>query len=342
MFISSRIGFYPTITAGLYPLSSLKGTIRESRNPENASSTMLQGILEILWDNRTETCVPFVENRVGSTKPIRVDGNGEFGEKYHTSIALLRDQKLRAVVFGPDSQHAKPFLSLFASDRVLSANGAWRKRDCRPASKSTSIYCREPWSIEAAQRWGEIALHAVIGKADEVREFLRKQIAEVLRPAALVWIRRGKYDQKRNSTAESTLQLIEVIKSEGFHPILIGERVAEYLPKFGNLIEFYKDRLFGSEDSICTQLLMLHMLTRDFCVRVSVGMKSGGMDGAGFFFGLRTISFSHCTGKSRIERIAKTIKNFSVIPLDVPRGKMFHRHSETELQNLRSSLRLLP
>lgn len=150
----------------------------ERRNPEDVSLIMLiQGVLSKYCGQSSEMRV-IHGNEVGPTKPIRVDGNGEFGEKYHTAIALLRDQKLRAVVFGPDTHHAKSFLSLFAPDRVLSADGIWRVRDCQPARKSTSIYCREFWIMEAAQRWAEIALHPVI----EIMRHTHAQISVKTRP----------------------------------------------------------------------------------------------------------------------------------------------------------------
>lgn len=277
-----------------------------------------------------------------SRKPIRVDGNGEFGEKYHAAIALLRDPNLKAVVFGPDTHHAEPFLSLFAKGRVSRSNGNLRPQDCLPAHASTHIYCRGNWSQQAAQKWGEKAIMAVGSKCDDVKNFLQNQLGTIHRPTALVWIRQSKYEPGRNSTGLSVAQLIEAVTREGFHPVLIGEKVAQHLAGHGNLIEFYKDKIFSSDNSICTQLLMFSTLVQDFDVRVSIGMKSGGMDGAGLFLGLRTISFAHCTSKSRVEQIAKTIESFSVLPLDESLGKVFHRHTETELQTLCKSLRLIP
>jgi hypothetical protein len=271
------------------------------------------------------------------TKPIRVAGNEEFGEKYHVAIALLRAPELKAYVLGRDIHHAKSFLTVLASGRVDHfEDHTFREDDLRPTRESTDIYCYEKWSADEVQRWREKILKASSSKSAEINDFLAKNLGPPGGDSALIWIRNTEYKPERNSTGRSVTKLIEVVREQGLRPVLVGDPVGEYVEGFGNLIAFFRNKIFDCEESICSQLLMFDALRQNYGVRVSIGMKSGGMDGPGLFLGLPTISFSHCFGDSRVERIAQHIDNFEVVPLDA-RGP-FRQHTPEELARLRRAL----
>jgi hypothetical protein len=272
-----------------------------------------------------------------SQKPIVVAAHKEFGEKYHVGAALLLAPKLRVLVVGPDKHFAVPFLSLLADGRVERIENVPSARSTyHRVSESTGIYCQQ-WSPEAPQRLCEAALKTVRQKETDVMAFLARRNGFLKKPAALVWARNEDYQPERNSTSTSISQLVSLVEEVGLCPIVIGRRVADWLPSADNLIEFYKNSLFRGHDSIATQLLMFDSLIRTCGVRVSIGMKSGGMDGPGLFLGLPTVSFFEPNRRSsrRLKQIAKTIKNFFTVALDKRPEKTFREHTQTELDRAR-------
>jgi hypothetical protein len=84
---------------------------------------------------------------------------------------------------------------------------------------------------------------------------------------------------------------------------------------------------------------MFDLLIQNHGVRCSIGMKSGGMDGPGLFFGLPTISFTFRRNSSRVQKIKQTIGNFDLILLDGSHKGTFKKHTLPELEKLRRLLR---
>lgn len=255
-------------------------------------------------------------------KPIRVDDK-EFGEKYHIAVALLRDQQLTAAVLGPDTHRAEPFLSLWAKGRVRHLENGYDENDYEGPTKSTDIYCSN-WSRDAALEWRQIICAKSKPYFEPLKKFLDQRLELNGSPSVLVWLRNkeGKEEsEERNSTPECVTQIVDLVKSKGLRPILIGDVMAEFKPEKGNLVRFYDHEVFQCDDKICLQLRMFDILMRDFGVYCSVGMKSGGMDGPGLFLGLKTLSIAFGGSRAkRVKLIEKTIENFELLIID-PRRK---------------------
>jgi hypothetical protein len=271
-----------------------------------------------------------------SRKPIRVAGDEEFGEKYHVAVALALDTLLQGVVVAPDTHRAMPFLLLFAPKRVRQIEkAAFVRKAHLEAAKSTDIYLRR-WSSEARVQLQELAFRNIRSREPSLRAWVISKLGTVSMPTALVWIRNRRFDPMRNSTKKSISRLLTFTREIGLRPVLIGDHLDEWQPRADNLIEFFNDPIFRGEQSIATQLLMFDTLMKNCGVRVSIGMKSGGMDGPGLFMGLPTVSFfQRSPGRLRVLRIADTIRNFYTIPYDVTSTGVFEHHAQTELEQLK-------
>lgn len=273
-------------------------------------------------------------------KPIRVAGDYEFGEKYHVAAALALEPQLQAVVVGPDRHFARAFLAQFGRERVGSVEKeSFIGSEYLETRRSTPIYCSN-WSPDAHTRLADMALQEVRAKAADMQTYLKTRIGSDKARAALLWVRNEKGpSEKRNTTVESIESLAELVLGESLRPIPIGAHLDKWQPPTDNLIGFFDDPPFCSTHKISAHLLMFETLMQRHGVCISIGLKSGGMDGAGLFLGLPTVSFSRLGRSSRrVKQIERTIGNFRVIPLSKRNAKIFHDHTDQELEQLRKMI----
>ena len=151
----------------------------------------------------------------------------------------------------------------------------------------------------------------------------------------LIWNRNISYMSQRNSSVSLTHQLAEMAIKRGALPVIIGcdRNIAEYHP-LGN---FYEDAFFKSGHSVCKQLWFQHMLFTSYGVKVSVGMKSGAMDGAAMFFGHKTIFFAkHKDVKKRMAKVAKAVPALHWFKTEY--GESFAKLDEQQLNELEEKI----
>jgi hypothetical protein len=125
-------------------------------------------------------------------------------------------------------------------------------------------------------------------------------------PKILIWQRNILYKPKRNSSVSLVRQLAEMAAKRGVLPVIIGPN--QNIEGSYTLGDFHEDAFFKSGHSVCKQLWFQHMLFTHFGVKASVGMMSGGMDGAAMFFGHKTIFFARKSDASpRMVKVANAI-----------------------------------
>jgi hypothetical protein len=293
-------------------------------------------------------------------KPIAIDGK-EFGEAYHVAAALALHRTCQAAIMPPEgtfkgtptpSARIKEFLSLFTEPgnvkEVARPSDVELKEKYDNIGRSTDLYCA-PWSTTIAQRLREPILRATASRIPALEKFVDERgIKRDPSPAALVWVRCGDYEPERNSTPASVTQLQQVLEDHCIRPIEIGNSLGNSTSEQEDLIEFYRGDVFTkNEHFIALQILMAQRLMCNCGVRFSVGMKSGGMDGAALFLGLPTISFAHCSScerpwskKNRVEKIAARISSFHLIRLGSYAG-VFRMYTQRELNDLSREIQAL-
>jgi hypothetical protein len=125
-------------------------------------------------------------------------------------------------------------------------------------------------------------------------------------PKILIWQRNDLYEPHRNSSVSLVRQLAEIATKRGVLPVIIGPN--QNIEGSYTLENFHKNAFFKGGHSVCKQLWFQHMLFTNFGVKASVGMMSGGMDGAAMFFGHKTIFFARKSDASpRMVKVANAI-----------------------------------
>jgi hypothetical protein len=124
---------------------------------------------------------------------------------------------------------------------------------------------------------------------------------------ALVWNRRKKDPNGRNSTDESLRQLVKVCKKNGYTPVLVGDKVEEP-KKLG--FDFDLSNFHGNYKLNHIQQIAYLLKLIDGRPAFSIGLQSGGMDGLALFGGIPTIFLSKKkTASNGMSALAKRIPN---------------------------------
>lgn len=125
-------------------------------------------------------------------------------------------------------------------------------------------------------------------------------------PKILIWQRNVLYEPQRNSSVSLVRQLAEMAIKRGVLPVIIGPD--QNIEGSYSLGDFHENAFFKGDHSVCKQLWFQHMLFTHFGVKASVGMMSGGMDGAAMFFGHKTIFFARKSDASpRMVKVANAV-----------------------------------
>jgi hypothetical protein len=261
----------------------------------------------------------------------------EFGETYHLALALGMDKSVSAALIGPDIDAQHEFLGLFAEQaRIATYKGC--SSAFAKANRSTDFYsCR--WSLEAISKAKDAVLQATYDRRGDVALFLDKRLQRKPERVVLVWIRnRSDYAPCRNSTVESTHQLLCCVHRMGWRAVLIGNSIDGLEAGDGNLLDFYAAPPFDAVDRIALQLRMFHELQTKWALVTSVGMVSGGMDGPALFLGLPTLSLCSKCNEERLKKISRIAPRYRMSKIANERGS-FIRYADSELQTVSNVLR---
>ena len=202
----------------------------------------------------------------------------EFGEVYYALVAKALDicpVSWRSNQGSSNSELHRFFQSVFGDNR---------------SSENLSNYNKQEFRNHLATREDDFPK-----KLSNWFNNVRKQYAN---PAvvpvngdkiALVWNRRKKEEDGRNSTDHSLRQLVEVCKKKEYTPVLVGDGVCDS-KKLGFIFDrtnFHENYQLNHIQQIA---YLLHLI--DGRPAFSIGLQSGGMDGLALFGGLPTIFLS--------------------------------------------------
>lgn len=266
---------------------------------------------------------------VGKTE----EGNFEFGEFYHVAAYLAAGGPRKIEVIGNNKkcELCAEFLKKFDSIYVTSKS-AFSKGSKSPGE--TANYFKKEALKNISKRVAD-EMQKVVGAAKKSLKKSEKKILNArlapfkgLKKTCLVWVRKGGYKPERNTTKKSYDQLIDLVQTCGYKPIVIGPQTEFGGKDKKNLIEFYDDPLF--KDNPLTQLVILNELCERADVRFSIGMMSGGMDGLGFLRGLKTIYFARTADNGRMRKTALAFPAFTWIKVQY--NTEFVSHNEDELK----------
>ena len=252
----------------------------------------------------------------------------EFGETYHVGAALLFDEDVEAyLIYEEDTKEIegrKFFLEYVAQKKSC------RKRVCIMQQVEYNKKKREDGNKKNRNRkdrfFGDLPDTADIIKLGFDSEKIRKAFLGSLRdldkdkvksyletkglynccPKMLIWIRQRQcHGQERNITLKAVKQIKKVAADLDMFPVYVGHNLGGLEAGSTDLIEFYNDCIFKDKNGVSRQLCMFDLLREKSKSLVSVGMKSGGMDGPAFL-GVPTVQFEKVPKKEK-DRMGKLI-----------------------------------
>ena len=230
-------------------------------------------------------------------------GKNSFGEIYHVAMhGILIPKEERDQFWVQLNDLQKDYISGFFDDLDIKYNVLSKQKfDFRSRTK-TSDTISEKFDREIINK-----VNKRIYKIESVENW-KFPFADLATPdpKILIWQRNVLYEPQRNSSVSLVRQLAEMAIKRGVLPVIIGPD--QNIEGSYSLGDFHENAFFKGDHSVCKQLWFQHMLFTHFGVKASVGMMSGGMDGAAMFFGHKTIFFARKSDASpRMVKVANAV-----------------------------------
>ncbi len=239
------------------------------------------------------------------------------GEAYHIAMHGLLISPEERSHFGiiPEKGHDEK--NLFELLRDLQIN-YWTDKTCSRkmglSETANTIFLRYHRDQVNAKRWIIEGMARDQGWKNPFKKQFRSD-----KPKVLIWQRPEtmKFEHWRNTKPTLTQQMIGMLQSSDITPILIGPKV--YDSSCINLGDFWTDGFFQNGHNLCKQLWFQHDLFQNYNVQASIGMMSGGMDGAALFFGHKTIFIAReSDAKPRMAKVASVVPGMNWLRVEYP------------------------
>lgn len=250
-------------------------------------------------------------------KDYYIEGSwGSPGEAYHIAIHALLMPQDEIGHFGIIPAKGKSELNLFEFLDDLRIP-FWNGRSCsrRMGLSETANTMLLRWHRDQIKAKRSIIEN--LARENCWQNPFEKKLRLDKKPKVLIWQRPEdtEYEKWRNSKSSLTLQLIKLFKSNHVTPVLIGPKKNH--KEAVDLGAFWENTFFTSGHSLCKQLWFINDLFQNHQVLASVGMMSGGMDGAALFFGRKTIFFARDSdAKPRMAKVASVVPGMHWLSVD--------------------------
>lgn len=274
-------------------------------------------------------------------KDYYIGGSWEsVGEAYHIAMHGLLLAPEDASKFGIIPAEGKKESNLFEFLDDLRIH-YWKGRICSRrmglSETANTIFLRWHRDQVASKRW----IIEGLARDNDWQNPFEYVLSLEKRRKVLIWERPEdtKYESWRNSKRSLTDQMIEMLEANDIAPVLIGAKRAS--KNAINLGQFWGRRFFKSGHCLCKQLWFVNDLFQNHQVIASIGMMSGGMDGAALFFGRKTIFIARdLDAKPRMAKVASVVPGMHWLSVDYGNEKGLERLPKEKLDELKTLIGL--
>jgi len=270
-----------------------------------------------------------------------IDGSwGSPGEAYHIAIHALLLPPEEVPHFGIIPAKGKDEAKLFEFLDDLRIT-YWKGRPCsrKMGLSETANTMFQRWHRDqvTAKRW----IIQGLARDDRWENPFEEMLRHNKKPKVLIWQRpeETKYESWRNSKRSLTLQMIQLLEDNGVTPVLIGPTHRGRTTV--NLGQFWDKDFFKLGHCLCKQLWFVNDLFENHNVLASIGMMSGGMDGAALFFGRKTIFLARDSdAKPRMAKVASVVPGMHWLSVDYGDDKGLESLPDHILEQLKTLIGL--